>query len=84
MDAAARRPTVEQTYPAIARWVAAYGWIELGPDGASRSAVRAHDAGGLIWEGEATYPTLDDALRALDAALAHWLRAQLREDAGRP
>ena len=29
----------------------------------------ALDEGGVVWEGEATYPTVDDALRALDAAL---------------
>jgi hypothetical protein len=27
-----------------------------------------------FWEGEAHYPTLDDALRALDAGIAGWLR----------
>jgi hypothetical protein len=80
-DDAAGHPTVEQTYPAIARWVASYGWIELGHDG-SRSVVRALDVGGMIWEGEPTYPTLDDALRALEAALAQWLREQCSEERG--
>jgi hypothetical protein len=74
-------PTFARAYPAIARWVEAYGWIEVGHDDVSRSVVRALDVGGLAWEGEATYPTLDDALRALDAALAQWLREQVREEA---
>jgi hypothetical protein len=75
---------VEQTYPAIARWVASYGWIELGHDDGSRSVVRALDMGGMIWEGEPAYPTLDDALRALEAALAQWLREQFSEEGGDP
>ena len=53
-----------------------YGWIELGEDLPGRSFVLALDEGGIIWEGEATYPSVDDALRALDAALATWLREQ--------
>ena len=77
--AAPGAPAFAQAYPAIARWVTAYGWIEVGHDEVSRSVVRALDVGGLIWEGEATYPTLDDALRALDAALGQWLHEQGRE-----
>jgi hypothetical protein len=29
-----------------------------------------------VWEGDATYPTIDDALQALEAALAQWIRQQ--------
>jgi hypothetical protein len=32
--------------------------------------------GGVVWEGEATYPTVDDALQAPDAALGAWMREQ--------
>jgi hypothetical protein len=35
------------------------------------------DEGGYIWQGEATYPSVDDALQALEAALAKWMREQL-------
>jgi hypothetical protein len=34
------------------------------------------DIGGMIWEGETSYPTLDDALAAADAAIKQWLREQ--------
>jgi hypothetical protein len=40
-----------------------YGWIEMGQDHMSRSFVRALDEGGLAWEGQGAYATLDDALR---------------------
>ena len=40
-----------------------YGWIEMGQDHMSRSFVRALDEGGLVWEGQEDYATLDDALR---------------------
>ena len=73
-------PAFAPAYPAIARWVAAHGWIEVGHTDGSRAAVRALDAGGLIWEGAPTYPTLDAALRALDAGIGQWLREQMGED----
>ena len=71
-----RRSPVEQAYPSVARWVMDHGWIEIGQDQASRSFVRALDEGGQVWEGDATYPTIDDALRALEAALAQWIQEQ--------
>ena len=40
-----------------------YGWIEIGHDDMSRSFGRALDEGGLVWEGQEDYATLDDALR---------------------
>ncbi len=63
-------------YPTIARWVQAYGWIAIGQHDLSRSFVRALDAGGMVWEGQAYYVTLDDALHALEAGLAAWMREQ--------
>jgi hypothetical protein len=44
-----------------------------------RSFVRALDDGGLVWEGATSYACIDDALQALDAALAIWLRDHLGE-----
>lgn len=79
---ALQEPVVTTTYPNIAKWVKGYGWIELGDDLAPlerRSFIRALDEGGLIWAGEETYPTLDDALRDLDAALGNWMREELGE-----
>ena len=75
----AARLVVERAYPAITRWVTAHGWIELGPTEGSLSFVRALDIGGMIWEGEPTYASVDAALQALDAALEQFLREQFGE-----
>ncbi len=63
----------EQTYPMIARWVESGGYVEIGHDGFSSSFVRALDEGGMIWEGEPHYPTLNDALQALDLGIRAWI-----------
>lgn len=68
--------TFEQVYPALARWVAQYGWLEVGRTDESRSLIRALDAGGLVWEGGATAPTLSAALAEAETAVAAWLREQ--------
>jgi hypothetical protein len=61
-------------YPHIAQWVRKEeGWIEVGQDDFSPSFVRAVYGGGLAWEGQPSYPSLDEALRALDAGIAAWL-----------
>ena len=62
----------ENHYPNITRWVNEEGLIEIGSDGFSTSFVRAICEGGLVWEGEERYDSVDDALRALDAAIAEW------------
>ena len=67
---------LDATYPTIARWVLEYGWIEIGHDDMSGSFVRALDEGGLVWEGQAAYATLDAALQDLDAGLVAWMREQ--------
>ena len=72
------RSTFADRYPNVDRWVRGYGWIELGEDLPGRAFVLALDEGGIIWEGDAAYPSVDDALRALDAALG----ARLRERFG--
>lgn len=63
----------EAHYPNIASWVRD-GWIEIGRDDCSRSFVRALDIGGLVWEGNDRYATLDEALQALDSGIAAWLK----------
>jgi hypothetical protein len=32
------------------------------------------DEGGMVWEGDANYKTLDEALQALDTGLAEWIK----------
>jgi hypothetical protein len=66
----------EQAYPHIARWITTHGWIEIGQDDWSRSFVRALDLGGMVWEGESRYQSVDDALQALETGLAKWMRQQ--------
>jgi len=63
-----------EAYPNIARWVRGYGWIELGDDLPGQAFIQALDEGGSIWQGEASYPTIDAAFRALDMALAGLMR----------
>lgn len=67
---------IDTTYPTIAQWVMEYGWIEIGQDERSRSFVRTLDAGGLVWEGQEDYATLDEALRDSEAGLAAWMQEQ--------
>jgi hypothetical protein len=59
-------------YPSIAAWVRD-GWIEIGSDDYSRSFVRALDSGGMVFEGESQYASLDEALRDLDTGIAAYL-----------
>jgi hypothetical protein len=68
--------SLNATYPTIARWVLEYGWIEIVQTEMSRSFIRALDIGGMVWEGQEDYTTLDDALQDLEAALAAWMREQ--------
>ena len=61
-------------YPNIATWVTSGGsWIEIGQDDYSSSLIRVLDIGGMIWEGEEHYASIDDALKAADAVIAAWL-----------
>lgn len=59
-------PPLAEHYPNVAWWTANQGWIEVGWDGLRPAFVRAIDQGGAFWEGERTYPTLEDAFTALD------------------
>ncbi|MBV8608302.1 MAG: hypothetical protein JO034_12685 [Singulisphaera sp.] len=69
-------PSLGQVYPAIARWVSGYGWVEFGIDGLDRPFIRALDEGGRVWEGEGKYETLDQALQAMEAGLTEFMREQ--------
>ena len=61
-------------YPNITKWVEEGGYIEVGTTSYELPAfVKALDEGGMIWEGETEYPTLDAALRDMDAGIAEWL-----------
>jgi hypothetical protein len=67
----------EDSYPNIARWVHEHeGWIEIGYDEDSplTSFIRALDCGGMLWEGQDSYASLDEAFQDLDAGLLEVLQ----------
>jgi hypothetical protein len=64
--------TFEVRYPYISSWVQD-GWIEIGRDDCGRPFLRAMDIGGLVWEGEGPYASMDEALQALEEGIAEWL-----------
>jgi len=69
---------LERRYPHLTAWVKdGERWVAIGTDDYSRSFIRVLDIGGMIWEGETSYPTLDDALVAADAAIAAFMRGEL-------
>lgn len=69
----------DQQYPHLASWILnGDGWIELGQDDFSRSHVRILDIGGMIWESDKRYATIDQALAAAEQALAEWIEKNLR------
>jgi hypothetical protein len=59
-----------ERYPHLAAWVSEGGWIEIGSDEYSWSAIRILDTGGLVWESDEDYESLDATLAAADAVLA--------------
>ena len=66
--------SVEARYPNVASWVQDRGYVEIGHDDFSQSFVRALDLGGLVWEGETEYRSLDEVLQALDDGIGAWIR----------
>jgi hypothetical protein len=38
--------------------------------------VRAIDEGGMVWEGQTHYATIDEALAAMEEGLGEWMKAQ--------
>jgi hypothetical protein len=68
----------DESYPHIAHFVAAIGWIEVGHDDDSplTSFIRAIDSGGMVWEGKDEYKTLDEAFQDLEEGLETWMREE--------
>ena len=64
----------EQRYPNITAWINGCGRrIEIGSDDYSHSLVRVIDPGGMIWESEKSYTSIDDALADAEQAIVEWL-----------
>jgi hypothetical protein len=66
---------VEKLFPAIARYVRGYGYIEIGDQESFGFVVRAIGYGGLDFEDDTT-ETLADAMAALEAGLTRWFEEQ--------
>lgn len=60
-------------YPNISRFVDENGWIEIGQHEMISAFVRAYDLGGTVYEGEDSYPSLEDALQDLDAGIRAYI-----------
>jgi hypothetical protein len=68
-------PSFEKQYPNISAWVHD-GQVEIGYGDYDDVFLRVMDAGGVVWESSQTYKTLDEALAAMDAAIAAWCAEQ--------
>jgi hypothetical protein len=60
---------LDEKYPNIADWINGYGWIELGQNDYSRSMIRILDDGGMVWESNKKYKSLDELFSALEKEL---------------
>jgi hypothetical protein len=67
--------SLEQRYPTIAEWINGGGQITIGRDydSGSSSTVFASDPGGVVWESEEEYATLDALFLALEQGLQEWI-----------
>lgn len=65
--------TLDKRYPHLSRFLSIQGWIEIGADEYSTSFVRAFDPGGMIYEGQESYATLDDALADLNQGVKEYM-----------
>ena len=70
---------VEATFPAIARYVRGYGYIEIGDQESFGFVVRAIGYGGMDFEDDRP-ETLAEAMAVLEAGLARWFEKQGVED----
>ena len=66
---------VETMFPAIARYVRGYGYVEIGDQESFGFVVRALGYGGLDYEDD-TPETLAEAMVVLEAGLSKWFEEQ--------
>jgi hypothetical protein len=71
----AEQAKVETMFPAIARYVRGYGFIEVGDQESFGFVVRAMGYGGLDFEDDSP-ETLAEAMAVLEAGLAGWFEEQ--------
>ena len=63
----------DDAYPALTEWTTYHGWIEVGVIDGFSSRIQVLDEGGMIWQGEASYPSLEAALQDAESAVDRWL-----------
>jgi hypothetical protein len=71
----AEQQTVEQMFPAIARWVRGYGHIEIGDREMFGFVARALDYGGMAFEDDRP-DTLAEAMTVLEEGLRKWFEEE--------
>jgi hypothetical protein len=71
----ADQTSVETAFPAIARWVKGYGYIEIGDQESFGFVVRALADGGLVFEDDKPN-TLAEAMSALEEGLVRWFKEE--------
>jgi hypothetical protein len=74
-EPSAEQAKVEAMFPAIARYVQGYGYVEIGDQESFGFVVRAEGYGGLDFEDDRP-DTLAEAMAALEAGLARWFQEQ--------
>jgi hypothetical protein len=63
----------EEKYPNLCRFVEEIGWIEIGESEYIDSFVRAYDNGGTVYEGKASYSSMEAALQDLDVHIKAYM-----------
>jgi hypothetical protein len=71
----AEQDNVEKLFPAIARYVRGYGYIEIGDQESFGFVARAIGYGGVDFEDD-TPDTLAEAMAVLEMGLARWFQEQ--------
>jgi hypothetical protein len=77
--ATANQAKVESMFPAIARYVRGYGYVEIGDQESFGFVARAIGYGGLDFEDD-TPETLAEAMAALERGLVRWFKEEMREE----
>jgi hypothetical protein len=75
----AEQAKVEIMFPAVAKYVVSYGYVEIGDQETFGFVVRAIGYGGLDFEDD-TPETLAEAMAALEQGLVRWFKEEMLED----
>ena len=70
---------VENLFPAVAKYVRGYGYVEIGDQESFGFVVRAIGYGGLDFE-DGTPETLAEAMAALEQGLVRWFKEEMLEE----